>query len=64
MMNRWFSRYLFGIENGVENDPQSWIVRENDSQQNPTPYRAYPNPDASLVTLYLHPGAPETGDCF
>ena len=61
MMNRWFSRYLFGIENGVENDPQSWIVRENDSQQNPTPYRAYPNPDASLVTLYLHPGAPETG---
>ena len=33
MMNRWFTRYLFGIENGVENDPKSWIVRENDTQK-------------------------------
>ena len=28
MMNRWFTRYLFGVENGVENDPKAWIVRE------------------------------------
>ena len=62
MMNRWFTRYLFGLENGVEKDSKAWIVRENDSQQNPTPYEAYPNPDASLVSLHLHPGAPELGE--
>ena len=64
MMNRWFTRYLFGIENGVEKDPKAWIVREYNSRQKPTPYKAYPNPDASLVTLSLHPGAPETGGLF
>ena len=61
MMNRWFTRYLFGIENGVENDPKSWIVRENDTQKNPTAYEAYPNPKAKSVLLHLHPGAPENG---
>ncbi|MCK3683505.1 Xaa-Pro dipeptidyl-peptidase [Maribellus sp. YY47] len=61
MMNRWFTRYLFDVENGVENDPKAWIVRENDEQGNPTPYPDYPNPDASLVKLYLTKGAPEKG---
>ena len=28
MMNRWFTRYLYGVENGVENDPKAWIMRE------------------------------------
>jgi len=28
MMNRWFTRYLYGIENGVEREPKAWIVRE------------------------------------
>lgn len=28
MMNRWFSRYLYGIENGVEQDARAWITRE------------------------------------
>lgn len=61
MMNRWFTRYLFGIENGVENDPLAWIVRENDERTNPTPYEDYPNPLASGVTLHLSAGAPEAG---
>ncbi len=61
MMNRWFTRYLFGIENGVENDPKAWIVRENDERANPTPYGDYPNPDASYVDFYLTKGAPEVG---
>ena len=30
MMNKWFTRYLYGVENGVEKDPKSWIVREAD----------------------------------
>ncbi|MCK5637365.1 MAG: Xaa-Pro dipeptidyl-peptidase [Flavobacteriaceae bacterium] len=61
MMNRWFTRYLHGVENDVENDARAWIVRENDKRENPTAYKDYPNPDASPVTLYLNSGAPEQG---
>lgn len=56
LMNRWFTRYLHGVENGVENDPKSWIVREADKQENPTSYSDYPNPDAEMVSLYLEQG--------
>ncbi|GBF19019.1 MULTISPECIES: Xaa-Pro dipeptidyl-peptidase [Arenibacter] len=61
MMNRWFTRYLHGIEKGVEEDAKAWIVRENDDKLNPTPYKDYPNPEAADVTLYLEGGAPEKG---
>lgn len=61
MMNRWFTRYLFGVENGVENDPKAWIVREGAERLSPTAYSDYPHPDASPVTLYLTGGAPEAG---
>jgi X-Pro dipeptidyl-peptidase len=61
MKNRWFTHYLFGVENGVENDPKAWIVRENDDRLEPTPYDDYPNPDAEPVTLHLQKGAPEIG---
>jgi len=61
MMNRWFSHYLHKVDNGVENDAKAWIVRENDKPEDPTPYKDYPNPDASDVTLYLKSGAPERG---
>ena len=26
MMNKWFTRYLYGVENGVEREPKAWIV--------------------------------------
>ncbi len=61
LMNRWFTRYLHGIENGVENDPKSWIVRENSKPENPVAYPDYPNPDASLVTLYFNKGGNKKG---
>jgi X-Pro dipeptidyl-peptidase len=61
MMNRWFTRYLYGDENGVENDPRAWIVREGDERGKPTAYEDYPNPDASPVTLHLVAGSPERG---
>ncbi len=61
MMNRWFTRYLHGIENGVETEPKAWIVRENDEQSKPTPYTDYPNPAASEVNFYLQGGAPAAG---
>ena len=28
LMNKWFTRFLYGVENGVEDGPQAWIVRE------------------------------------
>lgn len=61
MMNRWFTRYLHRIENGVENDAKVWIVRENDPHEKPTPYEAFPNPAASEVKLYLNGNAPGRG---
>ena len=61
MMNKWFTRYLHGIENGVEEEPKAWIVRENDKQAYPTSYADYPNPDAEDVSYYLNPGAPGVG---
>lgn len=61
MMNRWFTRYLHDVDNGVEKDAKAWIVRENDKRDNPTAYADYPNPNASLVTLHLGAGAPKIG---
>ena len=29
MMNKWFTRYLYGVQNGVEQEPKAWIVRES-----------------------------------
>jgi len=61
MRNRWFTKYLHGIDNGVENDAKAWIVREDDKRTNPTPYKDYPNPDASDVTLHLQTGGNDLG---
>ncbi|UCF16540.1 MAG: Xaa-Pro dipeptidyl-peptidase [Phycisphaerales bacterium] len=61
MMNRWFARYLHGVDNDVENGPRAWIVRENAERTKPTPYEDYPNPEAAPVVLYLIAGAPERG---
>jgi X-Pro dipeptidyl-peptidase len=32
MVNRWFSHYLYGVNNGVEKDPPVWIVHEEAAQ--------------------------------
>lgn len=61
MMNRWFTRYLLGVENGVETDARAWIVRENDRQDKPTAYADYPHPDATAVTLHPRGGSPQRG---
>ncbi len=53
MMNRWFTRYLYGIENDVEKQPKSWIVREGADRESPTAYADYPHPDARPVKLHL-----------
>ena len=61
IMNRWFTRYLFGVENGVEKDPKSWVVREGDRRLEPTAYAEYPHPEAKLVTLGLLKGGKKAG---
>ncbi len=61
MVNRWFSHYLYGVENGVENDPRSFVVREGDGRESPTPYADYPNPDSKMVTLYPQKGGLKVG---
>ena len=61
MMNRWFTRYLHGIENNVEQDARSWIVREQDKMTEPTAYKDYPHPEASDVTLNLNSGGNTKG---
>jgi X-Pro dipeptidyl-peptidase len=43
MMNRWFSHYLYGVDNGVEKEPPVWIVQDYSAQ---TPGAAAPPPDA------------------
>lgn len=62
LMNRWFTRFLHGIDNGVEHGPKAWIVREGKPNDQPEPYPDYPNPDAKPVTLYLTAAAPEAGE--
>lgn len=61
-MNRWFTRYLHGIENGVENDPRSWVVREDAKRDEPTSYADYPNPDATPVKLFLNSSGKNVGE--
>jgi X-Pro dipeptidyl-peptidase len=33
MVNRWFSHYLYGVDNGVDKDPPVWIVQDAAAQE-------------------------------
>src|SRR6185369_11920525 len=33
MLNRWFSHYLYGVDNSVEKDPPVWIVQDAAAQE-------------------------------
>ncbi len=55
MMNRWFSHYLYGVENGVGEGPKAWIVREGDDRRKPTAYPDFPNPESRTVVLHPRP---------
>ncbi|MDT8370276.1 MAG: CocE/NonD family hydrolase, partial [Longimicrobiales bacterium] len=54
LVNRWFTRWLWEVENGVEEGPGAWIVREGDPRTRPTPYPDYPHPEARPVVLHPH----------
>ena len=74
MVNRWFTHYLYGVDNGVRRDPPVWIVsstaadsaaaRARASRQRgmmplPAPYASFPAPGSAPVRL--HPGAGGNG---
>lgn len=65
LMNKWFTRFLYGVENGVENGPKSYVVRERAPGEprvsGPTAYADYPNPLAAPVTLSLSAGGRTMG---
>lgn len=62
LMNKWFTRFLYGVENGVESGPKAFIVREatpggpRGARSAPVEYADYPHPDAKPVTFYLGAG--------
>jgi len=60
MMNKWFTRFLYDVENGVENDPKAWIVREGDERLEPTPYADYPHPESEGMRLFPAKGGQYT----
>jgi X-Pro dipeptidyl-peptidase len=67
LVNRWFTRFLYGVKNQVESGPRAFIVRERDMtaprlpRQEPVAYADYPNPAAKLVTLHLTAGGKGVG---
>jgi X-Pro dipeptidyl-peptidase len=60
-MNRWFTRYVLGVQNGVEDDARAWITREGDPRLEPTPYGDWPVPGSAPARLSLTPGGPAVG---
>lgn len=63
MRNRWFSHYLYGVDNGVEKDPRAWIVREGGGRgAAPTAYADYPLPGTEPVTLHPAGGGNAVGE--
>ena len=60
-MNRWFTRYLYGVENDVEKSPKAWIVREDVEGRDGTSYPDYPHPEAVSVTLHPIAGGSQVG---
>ncbi len=61
IMNRWLTRYLYGVENGVENDPRVRVVREGGARGALAAYADYPNPESNPVRLRLGAGGRAVG---
>ncbi len=58
MVNRWFSHYLYGVDNGVEKDPPVWIVRDAAAQM---PGAAAAQVAAEAVAEASAPSGPARG---
>ncbi|MFB9311146.1 X-Pro dipeptidyl-peptidase [Agromyces hippuratus] len=58
LLNRWFTRYLYDVENGVEQLPKAYIVREDRTL---TEYPEWPDPAMEQVKLKFSPAAAADG---
>lgn len=57
-LNRWFTRYLYEVDNGVEQEPKATIQREDESwSEEPD----WPAVEATEATLYPWPGGERKG---
>jgi X-Pro dipeptidyl-peptidase len=65
LMNKWFTRFLYDVPNGIEKGPKSYIVRERTPGgprvEAPTAYADYPNPAAAPVAFSLGMGGNTMG---
>jgi X-Pro dipeptidyl-peptidase len=77
MLNRWFSHYLYGVDNGAERDAEAWIVHDYASQAPgaaapepgrgrrvaapPTPFASFPVPGSTPVVLRPMAGGARIG---
>lgn len=62
LVNKWFSKFLYGVDNDVLDGPRSWIVREEDRRSSPTSYPDYPHPAAQPVALRPDGDGSKLGD--
>ncbi|WP_019816428.1 Xaa-Pro dipeptidyl-peptidase [Saccharomonospora saliphila] len=58
-LNRWFSHYLYDVDNGVEEEPRATVQREDGSW---TEEADWPAPGAEAATMHPRPGGAERGD--
>lgn len=56
MVLRWFTHYLYGVENGVGSEPPVWIVETpptpRPTRAEPRSFPSFPAPGAQMVTLF------------
>jgi X-Pro dipeptidyl-peptidase len=67
MVNRWFTHYLYGVDNGVRRDPPVWIVSstavdaavaqarasgQRGTMPAPVPFASFPAPGSAPVVLH------------
>jgi X-Pro dipeptidyl-peptidase len=58
LLNRWFTRYLYDVENGVEQRPKAYVVREDRTL---TEYAEWPDPATEQVKLKFAAAAAPDG---
>jgi X-Pro dipeptidyl-peptidase len=57
-LNRWFTRYLYGVDNGVDREPKATLQREDLSWVDEP---EWPAPGTRDAAMYLRPGGPVVG---
>lgn len=62
LLNKWFSHFLYNVDNDFLEQPKAYIVREGNRNNKPDTYADYPNPEAKVVTFQPKAGGRTTGE--